>query len=277
MKPLDGMNSSKTSYFSLEEYVSNIKLNDDTLYHLEDTTETLDKYMSKVSQISPDTMVSYGLSSLTDELKSVNGKSIILPTEVIQLLSADGKMDHTRLQQIRHYLYTLNTDYKNMERYRAKGEEVKLSSYNNYSEQIYWRGAESESVKKFMDDFLKVYKSHSSFIDQNPLLKSTLMSLLMFRIHPFNDGNSRTARMVQNIKLTELMNQIYGLDLKFSPLNMSKNVQLYRQAYLRKVNNIYFDLEHECNDEINDYFDFMLTRADETLFYNDNQLQLRRK
>ncbi len=277
MKPLNGMNSSKVTYFSLEEYVDKIKLKDDTLYHLEDTTDSFQRYMGKVSKCEKDTMVSYGLNSLLDELKSVKSGSIISPTLDMSILSADKDLNHERIQQIRHYLYTLDTDFENMEKYRSNGEEVRVSSYNNDCEQIYWRGAQSEDIQKFMNDFLKVYKSHSSFIDQNPLLKSTLMSLLLFRIHPFSDGNSRTSRMIQNIKLTELMNQIYGLDLKYSPLNMSKNVQLYRPSYLRKVNNIYFDLEHENNDEINDYFDFMLTRADETLYFNDNKLQLRRK
>ena len=273
MKPLNGMNSSKVTYFPLEEYVSKIKLTDDTLYHLEDTTDSLQRYMNKVSRCKKDTMVSYGLSSLLDELKSVKSNMSISPIQDMSLLSADKDLDHQRIQQIRHYLYTLETDFENMERYRSEGQEVRVSSYNNDCEQIYWRGAQSEDVMKFMDDFLKVYKSHSSFIDQNPLLKSTLMSLLLFRIHPFSDGNSRTARMLQNMKLTELFNQVYGLDLQYSPLNMSKNMQMYRPSYLRKVNNIYFDLEHENNDEINDYFDFMLTRADETIYYNDNRLR----
>ena len=271
MKPLNGMNNSKVTYFPLEEYVSKIKLTDDTLYHLEDTTDSLQRYMDKVSEIDPDIMVSYGLGSLLEELQDIK-RDTVLPSRNLELLSCKD-LDHETLQKIRHYLYTLQTDFENMERYRAIGEEVRVSSYNNDCEQVYWRGVQSEDLMKFMDDFLKVYKSHSSFIDQNPLLKSTLMSLLLFRIHPFNDGNSRTSRMVQNIKLTELLNQIYGLDLKYSPLNMSKNILLYRPSYLRKVNNIYFDLEHENNDEINDYFDFMLTRADETIYYNDNKLR----
>ena len=275
MKPLNGMNSSKVTYFSLEEFVGKIKLNDDTLFHLEDTTEYLQKYMDKVSKCSENAMVSYGLSSLIDELKSVNGGVYISPSQDMELLSADKELSHERLQQIRHYLYTLKTDFENMEKYRGVGEEVRVSSYNNDCEQIYWRGAQSEDIQKFMDDFLKVYKSHSSFIDQNPLLKSTLMSLILFRLHPFSDGNSRTSRMIQNMKLTELLNQVYGLNLKYSPLNMSKNIQLYRPSYLRKVNNIYFDLDHENNDEINDYFDFMLTRADETIYYNKNKLILK--
>ena len=62
-----------------------------------------------------------------------------------------------------------------------------------------------------MDDFIKFYKTKSlSVIDSNPFLKSALAHLLFVRIHPFSDGNGRTARMIHNMKFTESINNIYG-------------------------------------------------------------------
>ena len=46
--PIDeyGRNSDYVSYFPLEEYVDKIKLNDDLLFHLEDTNREFDEYMN---------------------------------------------------------------------------------------------------------------------------------------------------------------------------------------------------------------------------------------
>ena len=63
-------------------------------------------------------------------------------------------------------------------------------------EHIYWRGSEVKDIKKFMNDFLIYYKDSSiSIINTNPFIKASLIHLIFVRIHPFLDGNGRTARV----------------------------------------------------------------------------------
>lgn len=60
---------------------------------------------------------------------------------------------------------------------------------------------------------------------------NSLVHLLFLRIHPYTDGNGRTARILHNIKFTEMINKVYSTRLKLSPLN-------YIRKYISKQNNI---------------------------------------
>lgn len=150
-----------------------------------------------------------------------------------------------------------------------RDNEVRVSAMIGGEEKIYWYGAKPSDVKPFMDDFIKFYKTKSlSVIDSNPFLKSALAHLLFVRIHPFSDGNGRTARMIHNMKFTESINNIYGMKLKLCPLNLSQNILLNQFTYVNRIDDIYFDLEHDSNHEINRWFDFMLNMVDEQLYYS---------
>lgn len=80
--------------------------------------------------------------------------------------------------------------------------------------------------------------------------------------------------MIYNIKFTDAINKIYNTKLKLCPLNLSRVIMMYRPTYAKRINDIYFDMEHDCNDEINAWFDFILTRADEEIFFSSNKLPL---
>lgn len=98
------------------------------------------------------------------------------------------------------------------------------------------------------------------------------MHLLFVRIHPFLDGNGRTSRIIHNIKFTESVNKLYGTRLKISPLNLSQSILLNKITYINRINSIYFDLEHDTNRSINDWFDFILDMVDEQIYYAGSRL-----
>ena len=78
------------------------------------------------------------------------------------------------------------------------------------------------------------------------------MHLLFLRIHPYGDGNGRTARIIHNLKFTETINKLYGMKLKISPLNLSDSILLNKITYVKKIDNIYFDLEHKTSEQRKD-------------------------
>lgn len=275
MKPENGMNPAEVKYFPLEEYVDRIKINDNVLFHLEDTNKEFDKYLTYLAQFDDYSVVHYWIDSLSKEIKFSQEieNHIINPLEMLKnnVFFDTLQMNHTRIKKLHQFVVESET----MEDYRANGKEVRVSSVDKYTkeENIYWRGANSEDVKAFMDDFIKVYKSNSlSLINSNPFLKSALASLLFVRIHPFMDGNGRTSRMIYNIKFTDAINKIYNTKLKLCPLNISQGILMHKPTYAQKINNIYFDLEHDSNDEINAWFDFILNRVDDEIYFNTNRV-----
>ena len=125
-----------------------------------------------------------------------------------------------------------------------------------------------------MSDFLNIYKQGgASLIYSNPFLASSIIHLLFLRIHPYTDGNGRTARILHNIKFTEMINKLYGTRLKLSPLNISESILINKITYVKRIDNIYFDTKNDSNIEINAWFNFILDMIDEQLYKAMNKLE----
>ena len=57
MRPINGCNPNKTTYFSLEEYVEIIELSDNVRYHIEETSKEFDKYINKLKKFDESTIL----------------------------------------------------------------------------------------------------------------------------------------------------------------------------------------------------------------------------
>ncbi len=262
MGPSNGVNLSKVSYFPLEEYFSKIKLNDTILVHLDETNRDFDKYINQLKKFPPLTILYFLINSFSNEIIDTNliENHIIDPIEInnYNIFIKSLSMNNKRIKEL-HQFVTRDT---NLNDYRTS--EVRVSGINNGKEEIFWYGVNPEEINKFMNDFLKIYHNHSlSFINQNPFIKGALLHLLFVRIHHFSDGNGRTARIIHTIKFTQMVNDIYKCHLKISPLHLSQSILLNKITYQKRINNIYFDLEHDSNKEINDFIDFILDMTDE--------------
>ena len=65
-----GMNSDYVKYFSLEEYLERIKLQDDLLFHLEDTSKDFDDYIKLLSIYDDEEIINYWIDLVHQELKA---------------------------------------------------------------------------------------------------------------------------------------------------------------------------------------------------------------
>lgn len=273
MGPENGMNPAEVFYFPMEEYVKNIKLNEYLLEHLEETNANFDKYLKYLSKYDDYSVIYYWISLLSKEMKfsqAIEREHYISPDMTLKnnVFFDSLQMNNSRIKKL-HQFVTFDDELK-----EYRNGEVRVSRMTQSGEEeIYWHGAKNESLKMFMDDFIKLYKQNSvCLIHSNPFLKSALVHLLFVRIHPFTDGNGRTARMIHNIKFTESINKIHGMKLKISPLNLSQSILINQPTYAKRINDIYFDLEHDSNDEINKWFDFILNMYDEQLYYSMSNL-----
>lgn len=273
MGPENGMNDSEVYYFPISEYVENIKLESELLEHLEETNNSFDEYLKLLAKYDNYSIIYYWISQLSKEMKFtqvLEGSHYINPDMTLKsnVFFDNLQMNHTRIRRLHQFV----TRSETIEGYR-KGE-VRVSRLNQFGEeQIFFRGVQREDLKKFMDDFITLYKATSlSLINSNPFLKSALVHLIFVRIHPFRDGNGRTSRIIHNIKFTDLVNKIYGMKLKISPLNLSQSILLNHITYVKRLDDIYFDLEHDSNHEINKWFNFILDMVDEQVYYSMSNL-----
>ena len=62
------------------------------------------------------------------------------------------------------------------------------------------------------------------------------------------------------------------MNLKICPVNLSKSINLCKPTYVDILDSIYFDLDHDNNEQINRWFNFLLNMYDEQLFMNSNMI-----
>ena len=272
----NGMNSDYVEYFPLDEYVDRIILFPHILEHLQDTNHAFIEYIKKISKYDEDYMIATWIYSLYEELK-FSKKIENMNFDKIDLMNDTVFFDTLKISNKRiHGLHNFATRGEYDPTFEYRKSDVNVSRYTaNGEEEIFWRGVRHEDIDKFMANFIRIYKrSDISTLMSNPFLKSSLIHLLFLRIHPYVDGNGRTARLLHNAKFTDSINKIYGTRLKISPLNLSESIYLNKPSYVRAIDNIYFDLKHDSNDAINDWFNVMLNMADEQIYASSNKLDL---
>ena len=60
--------------------------------------------------------------------------------------------------------------------------------------------------------------------------------------------------------------------MKLNPLNISHRILVNKLTYVKYINRIAFNLKDDTNKAINDWFDFILTMADEQLYFSKDKL-----
>lgn len=270
-----GMNSDFVSYFSLEEYISKIDLLPELLDHIEVTSKNFDEYMNRLSKYDRNHIVGYWIYLLYRELKSsqhIENKGFSAESLVQKGFFFDTmSISHKRIHDLHNFVTSNDMDPT----FNYRSIPVNVSHINpDGTEDIFWRGVNPEDVNKFMDDFISIYKQNKiAILFSNPFLISSLMHLLFIRIHPYSDGNGRTARVIHNIKFTESINKLYGMKLKISPLNLSESILINKITYNKKIDQIYFNTENDTNDAINAWFNFILDMADEQIYKSSVMLE----
>lgn len=279
----NGPLANKFDYFSLEEYVDNIDLNDNVLMQAEDLGKDFNEYLKMFKDYGDTTLLLFLIDSFRKELVASNA----IENEHVKAPCLDDKniffdnfsMNHSRVKKLHQYALNL----KEPEEYRVTDACVAACYPQEKLKYVYWYGAKSEDIKKFMDDFINIYRKTSlSSIDNNPFLKSSLIHYLFLRIHPFSDGNGRTSRLLYNIKFTDMINNIYDSKLKISPLHISNSINAYKPSYVEKIDNSIFapiDSKNrdEFNEKMNRYLSFMLNMSEDQIRFLTNYINSNRK
>lgn len=272
----------KPEFFDLIEYVDKIKLSKSVLAHMQDTNENFEDFLKKLREFSDQDITNLVYLWLDNSMKELISSSEIENQRFWfsnqDLLAYDLFFDRLniseqRIKNIHKYVCEHSqTGAKRIGEYRTKDIWVGLNVKNGDGI-IYWWGAQTKDIKPFMKSYLEFYEKISvNELYSNPFLKSALAHLLFVKIHPFEDGNGRTARIIQNICFTSAINRIYDTKLKLSPINTSVNIKTNQLTYARSINNIDFSIDIDNNDAINSWLDFILNMYDEAMYYGKNHL-----
>ncbi len=275
----DWINKEKVKYFDLLEFVSRIKLSENVLEHSEYTATNFEEYLKTLVKFcnGDDYTIIYYLLDLADKELKQSARLESSSPAYNDLVNRDLFFDklsisHERIKNIHKFVCEKgNINIDNPGEYRKI--PVDVGADYDYGHQVYWYAPEVADIKPFMNSFITFYKTSSvKELYNNPFLKSALAHLLFVRIHPFEDGNGRTARVIQSIAFTNVINRIYGTNLKLSPLNISQNIALNKYTYADILNKIHFNLDYDNEEMLNKWFNFILNMYDEQLFYQLGQI-----
>ena len=185
--------------------------------------------------------ITIGGKSMNEHLEAINHKEAISFIE--EFVNIDTK--EITLIDIKniHHLVLKGIDNKNAGAYRTQNVGVVKSDGEIYS------FTEPLKIEEKMNEFIEWL--HSQMIEE-PILLAALVHLKFVSIHPFIDGNGRTARLLMNLVL--LQNTYPQAIIKVS--NRAEYIQAvekYQQSSDNDYNDFYKVVLLSVNDSLNLY------------------------
>ncbi len=131
--------------------------------------------------------ITIGGKSVVEHLETINHREAIIFIE--KLIQNNEKLTEWNLKSI-HALILKEIDNRNAGKYR--NENVLISGAKHIPPKHY-------ELDYLMQKLLKEY--HAEWRSYHPVIKATLLHGEFVKIHPFIDGNGRTARLLLNFEL----------------------------------------------------------------------------
>lgn len=261
--------------FDLKKYLETIKLEDYVKEHIMETLVHLQEYLMMLSQYDEYASVMFWIDSTFDEFQY----SSELENIWNQRFVCDGDdifFDKLSISNNRiHKINEMMLKGTNHEGYGGKyrNVDVRVSAYVDNEERVHYYAPNYSNVPELMRQFIEFFKNYDEEdILENIFLKPALIHMIFVKIHPYRDGNGRTARMFQNIKFTNIFNRVYNCKLKICPLNISQTLNINKLTYHKRLDDIKFNIEYCDNKAINRWFDFILYMYDDQIFYLKNKI-----
>ncbi len=259
--------------FSLEDYVTRIKLTDKVKNKLDYLTKELVDYIERISKLSEDEIKYFLIDYLYRELnysnKIENAKNgIKIGIDNFEFDSLEVTED--RINELHRFVLQEDVDLERKLGYRPKNVDV--AGIEDGESKVYYEAPSSAIVKELMDQFYNLQGSSFHEELKSGLIKPTLMHLIFVKIHPFIDGNGRTSRLIHNMEFTTSVNGFFNKKFKLCPLCISPSIYINKVTYAKTLNGIEFSGTTDDNEGINKFIDFILNMYSEQLYFMSTHL-----
>ncbi len=151
-----------------------------------------------------------------------------------------------------------------------------VGSWQNGERKIQYFPILYTQIYEAIDRFLEFYNSNINNLDNeyNIFVKPIIYHGLLAALQLFNDGNTRFARLIQNVEIWGLMNNKLDKPLNLPILYATKQYFPYRNEYRNLIKNI--AIYHD-EDSWNEWIKFNLKRFQESLYVGDERLNFIKK
>lgn len=267
--------------------VTNLKVYDNTLFHLEDIEKAYTTYLDKLlkSGLSPKTI---GLllqvlknRELLNTQQAEQENSFLISIyqmsqrknsidTMVKYLHGKDRLTSKQFQEL-HKMTIEGTsdDIKENYPYRTDNEKWVGSYGTNGSRNIDYMPPDYNDIPELADYILEFLSNDSTNLFDNVFIKPFAAHALIAYLQPFGNGNTRVARLLQHGYIWKESIEKYNLKLESPALFLSENYLMTRQYYRALLKNIAVEKD---NDAWNKWFNYNLNMVDEQLYKITNDL-----
>ena len=271
----------------LIESAERIQLDDYNKYLLEESTEKYEEYLKEIGCFDS-RHLKYYLDTIKQHEITNNHRTESVSQFMITFYSQAMQEDSlTKLIELLNSRQELQTeDIKNLHRILMQGTDCEVGSEDyrqtdnkfvgafnaDGSKRVDYMPIPCDTIDENMDKVIRMLnttETDNAFI--NPFIIHGLISVMQ----PFDDGNTRTSRLLQHGKIWTSTNALYGTSFEQPTIYLSENYLLSRRQYRELINKLAIE---ESNEAWNAWLKYNLFKVEEQLNYlGNNVAQLKRR
>ncbi len=266
----------------------NVKVNDSNKWRLEDITDMYQKYIASLGELDEKSKLLFLKGIKLDELK--NNQETECEDRFameLQLLSQRQNSIDLTMRLLEKGIIT-REDVKTIHGWVIKGssDDVKenypfrsdnerwVGSFNtNGSRNVDYMPPDYNDIATLLNELLG-YLNSPNTSENDIFVKPFIAHALLGYLQPFNNGNTRLARVMQHGKIITGTNEVLGTDFKKPIFYLSRNYLMTRPQYRDFLKYVAVD---QNNEAWNNWIKYNLNMTNEQLYYLGNQLDSYKK
>lgn len=264
-------NAYPTVSTNMIDKIIDIKPNERILDSYKYTYDLYLEYISYLSNLSDEQLKLYlkaiKNSDVIDNQKMETKDSFLISlymqaekTHAIDTLLKHKKLNNDNLQEAHKILTEVICE--NINPYYRNNNRRFVGNWVNGNRNIEYMPLHYKYINDAMEKFFNYY-NESENDEINLFIKPFKIHAIIAAIQVFEDGNTRLARLLQNVKLYRQTNQFLDTDFKGPIIYATKQYHPYRKDY----RNLIKELAINPTDEIvNNWLEFNLRRLEEALW-----------
>lgn len=277
---------------ALDKVLYNVKLKENVKDHMLYTLEEYKNYLESLKEIEkndPQLAKSFFKLLKINELKAsqqmesedsflidiglgpiLDGSEKSSIDIVTKYILKDKGLNNERLEKIHRIILRGTSDDKEKNyKIRTSKEDTYISEISNGIERTLYVAPKSEEVNSYLN-YLYAFLDNNSNNELDVFLTPYLAHFYISALQPFNNGNTRLARLIQYGDIFKVSRKLLDYNLKQPALFLSKNYQLNCGNYRKMIADIVLD---PSDENFNKWVNYNLNMTDEQLFCLSNDIE----
>ena len=271
------------------EKVKNLKVSDDVLEHVSDTTKCLkESYLDVITEFKhtnpglKEYLNAIKAADIIDNQKMEKENSFLIGLymqtkkeaaidKLIKKLKTKGIITGKDIVNI-HDTLLFGTSSENDERVRSHNYKFVGRKFQSGKVEIDYFVLDYKDIPAATKGLADVYNNPlgNEKIDSNIFIRPFVVHGLLGALQVFEDGNTRMGRIMQHTLMWQLINEQMEYDFEQPPIYATRSYYPMREKCREKIKNI---VVQNDDDAWNDWFHFNLDRIEDQMYCNDENIK----